>query len=195
MFRRLAITAVAALCGATAYCEDPTTNLQVGDVCPDISAKTDQGQTVSIADYAGSHKVVVFFYPADMTHVCTAQAREFQNKLKDFQAADTVVIGISGDTISNHQAFRKKNQLTYTLIADPNGKVSKAFGVPVREGGQIVRRINGTPTAFKRGVTAGRWTFVVGLDGRILHKDTDVDARGNSASILKVVRQLTVAAE
>lgn len=195
MFRRFTLLAVAALCGSIAYGENATVTLQVGDVCPDISVKTDDGKTLKISEYAGSHKVVLFFYPADMTHVCTAQACEFQKKLQEFEAADTVVIGISGDTVANHKVFRRKNQLTYPLVADPKGKISKAFGVPVREGGQIVRRINGNPTAFKRGVTAGRWTFVIGLDGRIIHKDTDVDARGNSASILKVVRQLTVATE
>lgn len=195
MFRRLAILAVAALSGSIAYCENPTVALQVGDTCPRISAKTDQGETVKISNFIGSQKVVLFFYPADMTHVCTTQACGFQKQIKEFDAADTVIIGISGDTVSNHKVFRRKNQLTFPLVADPQGKISRAFGVPVREGGQIVRRIDGNPKTFKRGVTAGRWTFVVGLDGRIIHKDTNVDARENSASVLKVVRQLTAAAE
>lgn len=187
--------AVAALSGSIAYSENPTVTLQVGDSCPQISTETDQGTTLRIAEHLGSRKIVLFFYPADMTHVCTAQALGYQKQLEEFKAADTMIIGISGDTVSNHKVFRRKNQLTFPLVADPEGKISKAFGVPVRQGGQIVRRIDGSPTSFKRGVTTGRWTFVVGLDGRIIHKDTDVDARGNSASVLKVVRQLTVAAE
>ncbi|MEP3479142.1 MAG: peroxiredoxin [Fuerstiella sp.] len=195
MLRRLALLAIVSLTGSIAYCENPTVSLQVGDACPNVSLETDQGTTLKIAEHIGSQKIVLFFYPADMTHVCTTQACQYQKQLQEFKAADTLIIGISGDTNSNHQVFRKKNQLTFPLIADPEGKISKAFGVPVREGGQIVRRINGNRTQFKRGVTAGRWTFVVGLDGRIIHKDTDVDARGNSESVLKLVRQLTVATE
>lgn len=195
MFRRLALLAVVFLPGATGYCENPTVSLQVGDTCPNLSLQTDQGITLKIAEQIGSKKLVLFFYPADLTSICTTQACQYQKQLQEFKAADTLIIGISGDTVSNHQVFRKKNQLTFPLIADPEGKVSKAFGVPVREGGQIVRRINGNRTQFTRGVTAGRWTFVVGLDGRIIHKDTDVDARGNSESVLKVVRQLTVATD
>lgn len=195
MHRRFALLAVVSLTGSIGYGDNPTVSLQVGNACPDLSFETDQGTQVKIAEHIGSQKIVLFFYPADMAHMCTTQARQYQRHLQEFKAADTLIIGISGDTNSNHKVFRKKNQLTFPLIADPEGKIAKAFGVPIREGGQIVRRINGNPTQFKRGVTAGRWTFVVGLDGRIIHKDTDVDPRGNSESVLNVVRQLTVATE
>ncbi len=195
MLRRTTMLVFAAFYAADAYCDDQSIALHVGDPCPKISVETDQGQTLEIADYIGDHKIVLFFYPADMTQVSTVQAREFQKQLEEFEAADTMIIGVSGDTVANHKVFRQKNQLTFPLIADPKGTISKAFGVPVRRGGRIVRKINGSRKAFQRGITAGRWTFVVGLDGRIIHKDTNVDARKNSDSVLKVVRQLTVATD
>lgn len=195
MFRPISIPVVAVLLSGFACAENPAVTLEVGDPCPRVIAKTDQHQTLKLADFRGTRKVVLFFYPADMTHVCTAQACGFQKQIDDFEAADTVVIGVSGDMIANHKVFRSQNQLTFPLVADPQGKIAKAFGVPVREGGEIVRRVNGKPRTLRRGVTAGRWTFVVDLDGRIIHKDTNVDGEKNSANVLKVVRQLTVSTE
>lgn len=195
MFRPHLVPVVAALFFQGVYAADPVVSPGVGDSCPGFSGITDQDQTLKLSDFRGSRKVVLFFYPADMTRVCTAQARGFQQQMQEFDAADTVVIGISGDFISNHEVFRSENQLTFPLIADPKGKIAKAFGVPVREGGEIVRRVAGQPKTFRRGVTAGRWTFVVDTDGTIIHKDTNVNAEENSASVLKVVRQLTASAE
>lgn len=178
-----------------ATAENPATSLNVGDDCPRVSAVDDSGEAWKIADHLGKRKIVLFFYPADMTHHCTQQVCGFQKRLKDFQAADTLVVGISGDSVRNHRLFKEKHQIEIPLLADPHGKVAKAFGVPIRNGGKIVRQLDGKPTVLKRGVTTGRWTFIVGLDGRILHKYANVDAQENSANMLKLVRQLTVSAD
>jgi peroxiredoxin Q/BCP len=87
------------------------------------------------------------------------------------------------------------NSLNFSLLCDEDGKISRAFGVPVREGATITRMVDGVERTLVRGVTASRWTFLIDADGRIVHKNTAVDAELDSKNILETVRQLTAQAE
>lgn len=170
--------------------ETPVT-LRKGDKVPDFQAVDDAGKVWKSTDHVGESIVVVYFYPADMTRECTRQACGFQKHLTEIQDAGVQVVGISGDTSRNHQLFKKLHSLKFPLLSDEDGKVANAFGVPTRSGGQITRLIDGQPEVLSRGVTAQRWTFVIGLDGTIIHKNTKVTASTDCESVLKVVRPLT----
>ena len=126
---------------------------------------------------------------------CTRQARSFQSRLADLKAAGVTVVGVSGDSVHNHQLFKRAHALRFPLLADEDGKVAEAFGVPVRKGGRLFKIVNGKKKLLVRGVTAQRWTFVIGRDGNILHKNTDVNAASDSKSVLKAVRQLTASTQ
>ena len=182
--------AFAASC-CVASAENPTVSLDHGDVAPDLIAVDDQGKIWKSSDYVGKNVVVIFFYPADLTNGCTRQACGFQRHLKDLKAAGATVVGVSGDSVTNHQLFKKAHSLSFPLLADEDGKVAGAYGVPVRGGGKITRIVRGQQKKLIRGVTAQRWTFVVGLDGTIIDRNTTVDADSDSQSVLKLVRQLT----
>jgi|AntAceMinimDraft_5_1070358.scaffolds.fasta_scaffold08363_4 peroxiredoxin Q/BCP len=166
--------------------------LTAGDVAPEFTATDDQGGEWSSVDHVGREVVVVYFYPADMTNGCTNQACGFQKRLSEIKHAGMTVVGVSGDSPENHQLFKTAHSLKFPLLADEDGKVAQAFGVPTREGGKITRIVKGEQKTLVRGVTAQRWTFVIGVDGTIIHKNTKVDAAGDSDAVLKVVRQLTV---
>jgi peroxiredoxin Q/BCP len=98
------------------------------------------------------------------------------------------VVGVSGDSPKSHEMFKKHNMLNFTLLADEKGEVAKKFGVPLRAGGEVaVKEFN---TTIKRGVTAARWTFVIGKDGKIAYKNTMVNAAEDSKNILKTVEAL-----
>ncbi len=87
------------------------------------------------------------------------------------------VVGVSGDSVSNHQLFKKKESLGITLLADEDGKVAEAFGVPFTPGEKSVKAtIDGKEETLVRGVTSKRWTFIVGKDGKIVHKNEMVNA-------------------
>lgn len=167
----------------------------VGDPAPAFEAVDDKGKAWKSADHVGKDVIVVFFYPADMTRQCTRQVTGFQQRLVDLQKRGVKVVGISGDTPQTHQLFKKLHSVKFPLLSDANGKVARSFGVPVRTGGKITRVIDGQQKILTRKVTPQRWTFVIGKDGSIIHRDTDVDAPKNCVNVLKVVDRLTVSAD
>ncbi|MEQ9406754.1 MAG: peroxiredoxin [Fuerstiella sp.] len=178
-----------------AAAENPTVCLRPGDKAPAFLAVDDQGQKWSSSDYVGKSVVVVYFYPADMTAFCTKQACSFRDQLDELKRAGITVVGVSGDTVRNHQLFKKTHSLNFPLLADVDGNVARLFGVPVRDGGEITRVIEGKPQKLVRGVTPRRWTFVIGLDGTIVNRNTDVEPASDGKSVLNVVRQVTVSTQ
>lgn len=183
------------LFGTTSFAGEGRVTLEVGDVVPKFKAVDDQGRPWDSADHVGKEVVVIYFYPADLTKECTEQACGFQKRLQEMKSAGVTVVGISGDKSNNHQLFKKLHSLKFPLLSDVQGKVAHRFGVPTRSGGQITRIVDGQQKTLSRGVTAQRWTFVVGRDGTIIHKDTKVSAATDCDSVLKVVRQLTASTQ
>lgn len=186
----------AALCvygfsfGVTVFAADePAVDLKVGDQAPKFESVDDEGKPWKSSDHIGKKIVVVYFYPADLTGGCTKQACGFRDDMKDLTAKGVEVIGVSGDSVRNHQLFKKDQKLNFTLLADEKGSVAKAFGVPVSAGGSIEREIDGKKETLTRGVTEKRWTFVIGKDGKIALKNTEVNAPEDSKAILKLVAE------
>jgi len=100
----------------------------VGDLAPDFELPSQTGEIVKLSDYAGQW-VVVYFYPKDDTPGCTTEACSFRDAYEDFTDAGAAVVGISSDSVASHQAFAEKHHLPFTLLADTNGQVRKAWGV------------------------------------------------------------------
>lgn len=169
--------------------------LSEGDAAPSFEAKTLSGETWRSDEHVGRKFVVVYFYPADFTSGCTRQACAFRDHMTELEEADVEVVGVSGDSLENHELFARVNVLNFTLLSDENGKIAQAFGVPVREGDTISRMVNGVEQTLKRGVTACRWTFIIGKDGRIIRRNTTVDAEQDCEKVLETVRRLTAGAE
>ena len=169
--------------------------LSEGDVVPMFEAWAADGMVWRSEDHIGKKFIVVYFYPADLTGGCTRQACGFRDRMKDLEKAGVEVVGVSGDSVDNHQLFARINSLNFSLLADEDGKISKAFGVPVREGATITQMVDGVERSLVRGVTASRWTFVIDTNGRIVHKNTAVDAEQDSRNILETVRRLTAQTE
>jgi len=114
--------------------------LKVGDEAPDFvlpSVTGEQKDTIRLSDYRGKKNVVIAFYAADWTPVCTAQIPAYNADFDKFAAHDAQVIGISADSIFSHIAWQKRDvgMLKYPLASDfyPHGEVAKKYGV-LREG-------------------------------------------------------------
>lgn len=161
--------------------EVPSVELNVGDAAPEFSAKTDAGQTWNSKDHADK-TVVVYFYPAAMTGGCTKQACAYRDDAAKLAEQEVEVVGVSGDFVDGLALFKKAEALNYTLLSDPDGEVAKKFGVPLGEGSEIKREVDGQEHTLKRGVTAKRWTFVV-KGGKVVYKNTAVDAAGDSKAV------------
>lgn len=165
--------------------------VNVGDDAPEFQALDDTGELWKSSDYVGKKLIVVYFYPADLTGGCTKQACGFRDDLKTLADKDVVVVGVSGDSVKNHQLFKKVEKLNFPLLADEKGEVADAFGVPFDKNEKsIVKQIDGKEETLTRGGTAQRWTFLIDKKGKIALKETKVDAANDSKAILKAVENL-----
>ena len=102
--------------------------LQIGDKAPDFALQDKDGRLVRLSDFAGK-RVVLYFYPRDNTPGCTRQACAFSRTNDDFQARNTVVIGVSKDSAASHLKFAQKYQLPFVLLSDPELQAIQAYGV------------------------------------------------------------------
>ncbi|MCA8984371.1 MAG: peroxiredoxin [Planctomycetaceae bacterium] len=184
------LTVTCLLCGLSGNPSFAADGVAVGDPAPQFSAKDDQGKTWKSEDHVGKKILVVYFYPADLTGGCTKQACAFRDDLPKFTEQGVEVIGVSGDTVENHQLFKKAHDLNFTLLADIEGTVAKAFGVPSREGGSIQRTVDNKEYTLTRALTTARWTFVIDKSGKVVHKNTSVNAAEDSQAVMQVLKSL-----
>lgn len=178
-----------------AFASVPDLTLREGDAAPAFQAISTNGQLWKSDDFIGKKYVVVFFFPAAFTSGCTQQACLYRDHLQALQAEGIEVVGVSGDLPPGQQLFHRHHSLNFSLLSDAEGKVARQFGVPVRAGDQITRTVDGTDYVLARGVTASRWTFIIGKDGKVARKNTAVDPEKDALNVLETIRRLTVAAE
>jgi peroxiredoxin Q/BCP len=133
----------------------PDLKLKEGDQAPSFNAETSGGGRVSLSDLAGKH-VVLYFYPKDDTPGCTKEACAFRDAYRQFVDRGAIVLGVSTDPVRAHDKFITKYKLPFTLLADPEKKIVKDYGV-------------WGPKTFMGRVFEGthRVTFLIGPDGRI----------------------------
>jgi len=183
----LAVTAKA----PTAAAEEKQVDLVVGAPAPVFEALDDQGRPWKLADHIGSKYIVVYFYPGDFTPGCTLQAKSFRDNMNHLTEKGVEVVGVSGDSVQAHALFKEAQKLNFTLLADEEGSLAKKFGVPVGAGGQVkTKDAAGKEVVLKRGVTAQRWTFVIGKDCKIIYKNTKVDPVQDSKQIAAFIEKL-----
>jgi peroxiredoxin Q/BCP len=173
------------VCAAYAQGEE----LKVGDAAPKFTCKDDSGNVWKSEDHYGKKTVVVYFYPAAMTGGCTKQACAYRDDQQQLADKNAEVVGVSGDEVAGLQLFKKANDLNFTLLADTDGSVAKAFGVPVKDGGEITREVDGKEFVLKRGVSAARWTIVVDKESKIASINKEVKAADDSKFILNLLDQ------
>lgn len=194
MFRKLILLSclVPFVVAANARAQDAEkpVSLKVGGKAPKFEGRTAEDKPWKSKEHVGKKVLVVYFYPADMTGGCTKQACNYRDALAEIERDDVEVVGVSGDSVENHAQFKKAHDLNFTLLADPEGKIAKAFGVKTGAGGVVNVSHEGEDLTLERGVTTARWTFVIDREGRIAHKDTKVDAAKDTEKVLKVVERL-----
>ncbi len=147
--------------------------LNVGDAAPDFTLASDNEGDVALSDLRGQ-KVVLYFYPKDMTPGCTTQACDFRDHQDTFVDKGYKVLGVSPDPVERHAKFRDKHDLNFTLLADPDHAVAEAYGV-WREKKNYGRTYEGIV----------RSTFVIDEDGNIADIQDNVRAKGHVERLLR----------
>ncbi len=150
----------------------------VGDKAPDISLPRDGGEMVNLSDFAGK-KVVLYFYPKDDTPGCTKEAIGFTESVAEFAALDTVILGVSKDSIRKHDKFVAKHELKIALLSDEDGDVCERYGTWVEKSmyGKTYMGIE-------------RATYLIGADGKIAQAWRKVRVPGHVEAVLEAVRDL-----
>jgi peroxiredoxin Q/BCP len=179
--------------------DEKPVDLKVGDAAPAFEATDDAGKAWKSADHVGKKLVVVYFYPGDFTLGCIVQARAFRDAMNKLTDQGVEVVGVSGDSARTHELFKKAMKLNFTLLADDEGKLAKQFGVPVGKGAEVkavgedrkvMKDTDGREIVVKRPVTAERWTFIIGKDGKVLYKNAKVNPNEDTKQVAAFIEQM-----
>jgi peroxiredoxin Q/BCP len=155
--------------------------LTEGKQAPDFSLPDEKGKVHKLSDYKGK-AVVLYFYPADDTPGCTAEACDLRDDYHKYQKADTVILGVSPDDEASHEAFKKKYKLPFTLLADKGHIVCDLYGVW------------GEKSIFgKKYLGVNRSTFVIDTQGKITNIFEKVRAKDNNQKVLAALHDQGIA--
>lgn len=144
---------------------------------PPFSLPNQAGDTISLEDFKGSKRVVLYFYPKDDTPGCTIEANQFSALINEFAQLDTVVIGVSKDSCDSHQQFIDKFNLHIDLIADTEGELCKSYGVWQE------KEKNGVK---KMGIV--RSTFIIDKASMLAHVEYGVTPEGHAQAVLEKIK-------
>lgn len=145
--------------------------LEIGDPAPAVQTVDHDGKPLNLGDAYARGMTLVYFYPKADTPGCTKQACSIRDGYAKLREAGIQVFGVSHDTVKEQKAFRDKNKLPFTLVADTDRKVSAAFGVP------------------SRGEYAARQAFLI-KDGKIVWRDFDASTTEQAADVLRAVEDM-----
>ena len=149
--------------------------VEEGKPAPDFEATTDTGDCVKLSDFRGK-SVVLYFYPKDDTPGCTLQACGFRDTIEEFEQRGAVVVGVSPDDEKSHVRFKKKYELPFTLLADPEHAIAEQYGVWAEKN-----------YAGKKYMGINRTTFVIDADGKLVKAMHNVRPDGHPQKVLEAL--------
>lgn len=154
-----------------------STPLTTGIDAPHFELPDSDMQDFSLTSQQGKKIVVLYFYPKDDTPGCTMEANEFSGLEEEFAKLDTIVIGISRDDCLSHASFRDKYGLSVLLLADPDARVCKRYGV------MYEKEVDG-----HKKISIKRSTFVIDKQGKLRHVMYGVQAHGHAQEIFNLIK-------
>ncbi len=146
---------------------------KTGDPAPRIEAKDQNGQDWRLGDKLGKQIVLLYFYPKDDTPGCTKEACGFRDRIAELKSRNVEVVGVSFDSADSHQKFISKYNLNFPLLVDTEGKIADAYGVRM-QGRAMAKRVS----------------FLIGLDGKIVHVTDTMNADTHLAEMKEAVDKL-----
>ena len=148
------------------------TPLPVGAPAPQVSAVDQEGKPIQFADIYAKGLTLVYFYPKAGTSGCTAEACSLRDSYETLHARGLQIIGVSRDSADAQKHFQAQNNLPFTLVADTDGKVAEAFGVPMMMHGLLP--------------LASRQSFIV-KDGKIAWNSLKAQTTGSAEEVQKAL--------
>jgi len=152
--------------------------VKVGARVPALRLPQSDGSEWRLADHAGQ-KVVLYFYPKDMTAGCTLEGQDFRDLHPAFRRAKTAVFGISRDSCASHAKFRAKERFPFELLSDADEKACRLFDV-IREKNMYGRKVMGIE----------RSTFLIDASGKLAREWRKVKVKGHAEEVLEAAKHL-----
>lgn len=151
--------------------------VEIGQAVPDFALPSSEGETWSLGGHKG-RKVVIYFYPKDMTPGCTQESCDFRDYSGEFAKLGVAVIGISPDSLTSHGKFAAKHSLPFPLLSDSDKTVADLFGV------WKLKKNYG-----KEYMGVERSTFLIQEDGTLAREWRKVKVGGHVQEVLEAIRQ------
>ena len=151
--------------------------LQIGQKAPDFTLPASNGETVSLHDFLGKN-VILYFYPKDMTPGCTTEACDFRDQHSKFADLNTVILGVSTDSLERHHKFIDKYGLPFLLLADEQHQTAESYGV------WKMKKNFG-----KEYMGIERSTFVIDKEGNLVKEWRKVKVKGHVEEALALIEE------
>ena len=152
--------------------------INIGKKVPDFTAVATGGKPIKLSDLKGK-KVVLYFYPKDSTPGCTLEGQDFRDNIKKFKANNTVIFGISRDSLESHEKFKKNECFPFELLADKDEKLCKLFNV-IKEKNMYGKMVLGIE----------RSTFLIDEESVLRGEWRKVKVEGHAEEVLNAVKTL-----
>ncbi len=153
--------------------------LKEGKKAPSFSLPSTEGKAISLADFKGKKNVVLYFYPKDNTPGCTQEACDFRDSIKKVEKTDTVILGVSPDSVKAHEGFIEKYKLPFTLLSDESKEMLQKYGV-WKEKSLYGRKYMGVE----------RTTILIDKAGTIHRLFPKVKVQGHADAVLEALKAL-----
>ncbi|WP_019865339.1 peroxiredoxin [Methylovulum miyakonense] len=157
------------------------TSPSIGTAVPDLELAATGAKTVKFSDYRGQF-VLLYFYPKDNTPGCTTEGQAFRDAIGQFTALNTVILGVSRDSVKMHEGFKCKQAFPFDLLSDPEEQLCNLFDV-IKQKNMYGKQVRGIE----------RSTFLLDPNGVLVHEWRKVKVKTHCEEVLTVLRTLVPA--
>ena len=153
---------------------------KINNKAPEFKGECTGNKTISLSDLKGKN-VVLYFYPKDSTPGCTTEGQDFRDLKAQFTKANTVIFGLSRESIKSHENFKKKEKFNFDLISDPDEKICNQYDV-IKEKSMYGKKYMGIE----------RSTFLIDSKGKLVQEWRKVKVTGHAKEVLEAAKQIKV---
>ena len=152
--------------------------VEIGQPIPDLAVQATDDQSFRFSELQGKN-LILYFYPKDNTPGCTTEGQDFRDHYEEFEALNTVILGVSRDDLKSHENFKSKECFPFDLISDSDGTLCAAFDV-IKE-----KNLYG-----KKSMGIERSTFIIDTQGVLRREYRKVKVENHVLSVLKDLREI-----
>lgn len=159
------------------FTEADMSKITIGKPVPNFELPATGGKTVALVDLKGKY-VVLYFYPKDNTPGCTLESQDFRDYHAEFATLDTVVLGVSRDSVASHESFKAKQEIPFDLLSDQDEKLCKLFDV-IQLKNMYGKQVMGVE----------RSTFLIDKEGVLRREWRKVKVKGHAEAVFQEVKE------